>query len=579
MSGALSSAAVDSALASRRHDLDALRAFAMLLGIALHAGLSLTAFPWVVQDTRQSEWFGLFFAVVHGFRMPLFFLVSGFFTAMLWRRRGIPALLKQRAMRIFLPCMLGLVTIAPAVTAVSGWAIVSGIKVPRADDATLVGAVRRGDQDAVRQRLDEGADVNAPDAGVGVPPLAWAAMRGDLGVAKLLVERGADVNARNRDGSTPLHGAAFLGRPEVAGLLIEKGADVRAVNDNRQTMLDVTKAEWELTQFIASLLAIPLGDKGEVEQGRVAVRALLAKQLPAYESETAGGQKAGRVRGWNRVQAAYHDFIESDRFEVKVGGGSFHLIKTNVFHHLWFLWFLCWLVPIFAAIAWAVDRWGGLEIPRWLILSPARFLWLVPLTLIPQSFMAIDQPSFGPDTSSGLVPAPHLLLFYGIFFGFGALYHGAGDDERRLGRWWWLLLPAALFLAFPAGLFTMGDRPTTDVAQVVYVWAMSFGMMGLFRKVLTRERGWIRYLSDASYWLYLTHLPLVIAAQVLIRDRDLPPLAKFLLICTGVTGFLLVVYQAMVRYTWIGRLLNGPRLRPASTIEPVTDSSLRSRPL
>ena len=98
---------------ARRYDLDALRGFAMLLGIALHAGLSLTPFPWPVQDTRQNELFGLFFAAVHGFRMPLFFLLSGFFTAMLWRGRGVKPLLAHRFRRVFLPLLLGLVTIVP----------------------------------------------------------------------------------------------------------------------------------------------------------------------------------------------------------------------------------------------------------------------------------------------------------------------------------------------------------------------------------------------------------------------------------------------------------------------------------
>jgi peptidoglycan/LPS O-acetylase OafA/YrhL len=559
MSGVSTSAVIDSAMTSRRHDLDAVRAFAMLLGIALHAGLSLSPIPWVVQDTRQSEGFGLFFEAVHGFRMPLFFLVSGFFTAMLWRRRGIAVLLKQRAKRIFLPCMLGLFTIVPAMAAVSGWAMFSGVKVPKADEPTLIGAVRRGDADAVRQFLDEGADINAPDKAVGVPPINWAAMQGDVGMARLLIERGTNLEARNRDGATPLFCAAFLGRPEVAALLIEKGANVGAVLDSRVTILDATKVGWEITQFLASLLAIPIGNESDVEQGRAAVRELLAKHVPASGSQMAGGGETGPGRGWNRAQAAYQKFIDSDRFAVKVGGGSFHLIQNNVFHHLWFLWFLCWLVPIFAAIAWAIDRWKPPGIPDWLILSPARFLWLVPLTLIPQTLMAINQRYLGPDTSSGLVPAPHLLLYYGIFFGFGALYYAAGDDEGRLGRWWWLLLPAALFLAFPAGRYTIGDWPATTVAGVVYVWMMSFGLMGLFRKELTRERAWVRYMSDASYWLYLTHVPLVIAAQVIVRDWDMPPLAKFVLILTAVTGFLLVIYQATVRYTWLGRLLNGPR--------------------
>jgi peptidoglycan/LPS O-acetylase OafA/YrhL len=156
-----------------------------------------------------------------------------------------------------------------------------------------------------------------------------------------------------------------------------------------------------------------------------------------------------------------------------------------------------------------------------------------------------------------------MLLCYGIFFAFGSLYFDADDHEGRLGRWWWLLLPAGLLLALPLGIATMVVRPITSLVQVVYVWTMSFGIMGLFRRVLNTENKAIRYISDASYWLYLTHLPLVIAAQVVVRDWPLPATVKFVLLCTSVTGFLLILYQAMVRYTWIGRMLNGPRARPS----------------
>ncbi|MBT7422381.1 MAG: hypothetical protein HN780_28035, partial [Gemmatimonadetes bacterium] len=51
---------------ARRCDLDALRGFAMLLGIALHAGLSFTPLFWPIQDTQQNELFGLFCAAIHG---------------------------------------------------------------------------------------------------------------------------------------------------------------------------------------------------------------------------------------------------------------------------------------------------------------------------------------------------------------------------------------------------------------------------------------------------------------------------------------------------------------------------------
>ena len=61
--------------AVRYHDLDALRAVAMILGIALHGALSFVPFPWSVQDSEQHEFFGTFFTVIHGFRMPVFFVM------------------------------------------------------------------------------------------------------------------------------------------------------------------------------------------------------------------------------------------------------------------------------------------------------------------------------------------------------------------------------------------------------------------------------------------------------------------------------------------------------------------------
>jgi peptidoglycan/LPS O-acetylase OafA/YrhL len=74
----------------------------------------------------------------------------------------------------------------------------------------------------------------------------------------------------------------------------------------------------------------------------------------------------------------------------------------------------------------------------------------------------------------------------------------------------------------------------------------------------------VRYVSDSSYWLYLVHLPLIIVGQVLVRGLELPAMVKFTVLVAGATVILLVSYQLLVRYTWIGRLLNGPRTRRQS---------------
>ena len=176
---------------------------------------------------------------------------------------------------------------------------------------------------------------------------------------------------------------------------------------------------------------------------------------------------------------------------------------------------------------------------------------------------------------------PQVLLYYAIFFGFGVLYFDCPDPKGRVGGWWWLTLPLGLLVFFPVGYeLTIGEFGLRDqwipakfhrllavVFQVVYTWLMTFGSMGFFRRFLSGESRTMRYLSDSSYWLYLAHLPLVIVAQMLLRSVDLPALAKFAIICTVVSGVLLLSYQWCVRYTPIGTLLNGPRKRPLPPIE------------
>ena len=79
---------------ARRHDLDALRAVAMLLGIVLHGLMPFMPGLSVIHDTQTAGWVWILFLGIHGFRMPLFFLVSGFFTAMLWHKRGVQSMLR-----------------------------------------------------------------------------------------------------------------------------------------------------------------------------------------------------------------------------------------------------------------------------------------------------------------------------------------------------------------------------------------------------------------------------------------------------------------------------------------------------
>jgi peptidoglycan/LPS O-acetylase OafA/YrhL len=535
---------------SRRHDLDALRAGAMLLGIGLHACLSYVTFPfWPVYDAAHTHTaFDLFFVTIHGFRMPLFFMVSGFFTAMLWRKRGLSALIRHRAKRIALPLILFTLTIMPLVALAIAYdnRPIAGIK----KNAALPGlfqAARSNDVDAFTALLPEIEDLNAGDPEHTLTALHWATLSGSIDITRILLQQGADVNARIPDQSSPLIHAAFTARPEIAALLLAHGAEPNVVNVYGQTALDASHLDWDTVAWAAAYLSLEL-DQEAWEGRREATRKLLVKSGCERKSE----QKPDKAR--SGLTGSYLNITDFWAFHA-----------GDILGHLWFLWFLCLLLIPFAIFATIADSANWRGPPPWLFLSPALLLWLVPLTMIPQWFNGLRAPGFGPDTSSTLLPFPHLLLLYGVFFFAGALYFDCDDPEGKLGRRWWLTLPLALFVVLPVGLFATFEpgagvpRVLPVFLQALYPWLMTLGLIGLGRNLCCRESRILRYVSDSSYWLYVAHLPLILLAQSIARPWDVPAFAKFAFVCLSVTTFLLITYQLLVRYSWLGTLLNGKR--------------------
>ena len=100
----------------------------MLLGIVLHAALFFVPDLWSKAYSAEgypaevSGIYTLLFFGIHGFRMPVFFLLSGFFTALLWQRRGLRQLAMQRLKRIGLPLAIGAFTVIPITTFTFLWA-------------------------------------------------------------------------------------------------------------------------------------------------------------------------------------------------------------------------------------------------------------------------------------------------------------------------------------------------------------------------------------------------------------------------------------------------------------------------
>lgn len=358
----------------RFHDLDALRAFAMSLGVVLHGAVFLvSAGEWPVKDAWSNTVedtanpYAFLILIIHGFRMQTFFLLSGFFTAMLWQSRGLLRLAKHRFQRIVVPLLIGMLTIIP-----------------------------------INTLLFEGPSFN--------PLTEW--------------------------------GVAWL----------------------------------------------------------------------------------------------------------------------TGFDHLWFLWFLIWMIGIFFLLTLVGVKFTS------------RLWWLlIPLTVVPMYFM--EEAVFGADTLEIITlvwPPVNILVYYALFFFFGVFFF---QKKFQIQKWWTYFIIPCLLIAFPVSLLLIFPEMLLEstssnwtwlgaaVLQTVYSWLMCFGMMGLFHMIAHKERFWIRYMSDASYWIYLWHLPLIILGQMMIVSWAVNPHLKFIVLCTIVLAVLLVTYQTGVRYSVIGTLLNGPRKR------------------
>jgi hypothetical protein len=103
-------------LTQRYHDLDFVRATAMLLGLLLH--VCIFFMPSHKLFWGSGEYFGdvldlQFLNFIHLFRMQLFFLMAGFFAELVIDRKGLPHLIKDRLKRIVFPFIVGLVILMP----------------------------------------------------------------------------------------------------------------------------------------------------------------------------------------------------------------------------------------------------------------------------------------------------------------------------------------------------------------------------------------------------------------------------------------------------------------------------------
>lgn len=245
--------------------------------------------------------------------------------------------------------------------------------------------------------------------------------------------------------------------------------------------------------------------------------------------------------------------------------------------HLWFLEYLLAFYALSLVVVWLARRLPagcfsvGDRAFDWFLRSPLRALPLLPLTVL----CLWNGPMWGEIEQAGVSFFPKLraVAYYGLFFVVGWWLHRRRHQLSELSHYLKSGFAFGLLAIFihgtiivsapkPAQADYLALKITSLSCAALYAWLMTFAVTGWFLRFAGQHQPWVRYLADASYWCYLVHLPLVLCLQIVVAKWPVNGWLKFSGIMLVTMALLLASYHWCVRYTWIGRLLNGPREKP-----------------
>lgn len=235
--------------------------------------------------------------------------------------------------------------------------------------------------------------------------------------------------------------------------------------------------------------------------------------------------------------------------------------------HLWFLFYLL----LFTLLVWVAST---LELGRFgrriALLPPIALIIGLPLAMTPALAM-VGLPWPAPEF---YLPSLWALLFFGLYFAFGYLLFHQGellDRLRPLSAW---LLPGGIaayaLLFWLTGGFvpsqpSIGPRALHAALEACAGFWMTLWCLLAAKRWLDTRNTAMRWLADGSYWVYLAHLPILLAIQYPLLGAPFHWTIKFAISVTGTFLLSFASYQVLVRHTVVGRLLDGkwPRARGA----------------
>jgi hypothetical protein len=273
----------------------------------------------------------------------------------------------------------------------------------------------------------------------------------------------------------------------------------------------------------------------------------------------------------------------------------------NWFWHFWFIHLLIYFIASFSICSFLISKFNiKLKSPTLLMNAIGGRFGVFILTLLTYPILIFSPPwADVPRIGTSI----DVLLYYGLFFCFGALFFSHQKllnqvqanvkyhivpfvlallilipliDKLRITTQPEILLQDWAFFVTQEGLSgLLGNFPFLQnpfnfssvnapaewhlmcLLRAYTTWCAVLFLIQLFKRFCSKQTALGRYFADSSYFVYLLHFPLQMSLSYYLRDHIDSAILAFSVSLIGTLFFCLVLYHLICRGTPIGTLLSG----------------------
>jgi len=247
--------------------------------------------------------------------------------------------------------------------------------------------------------------------------------------------------------------------------------------------------------------------------------------------------------------------------------------------HLWFLYYLFLFCLGAAAIITVLRK----RFPQAAVIIKQKFAAVYSTKASPLLFAALNfvllaiRKKDAIETPGTFSINFTVLITYALFFAFGWMLYYEKDRFKHFQKGW-LFYGIVGYLFFNIKLLIFGIPGLNHLKWGIYalgasnaiaLWFLLYGFIGFFLKYFNNYSARGRYLSNASYWIYLVHFPMVFFLQAAFININLSVYLKFTLVVVISLALSMLSYHYLVRDRFIGRFLNGGKTKGNTPTLPV----------